>query len=217
MFLFQFRRCAFVAVEFLWDVMYNLVERRKRWPCVATDLLVTVFLLPLLVIHFRLEVSGLVSCSDASQDGAGICVARSLTAAGEEAYRRAVARVANLGRGIWVLVESFAGIGTARYACHLLGLKPSLYIAIEKSEEALSVLTFHWKDAVIFRDIRHVTVEELLPLVASVPHARLVLHAGGSPCPGFCRWNPFSEGAQRHESEHLLAELRRETLLSFDL
>ncbi len=65
-FLFQFRRCAFVAVDFLWDVMCNLVERRERWPCVATDLLVTVFLLPLMVIDFRLGVSGLVSCSDAS-------------------------------------------------------------------------------------------------------------------------------------------------------
>ena len=52
---------------------------------------------------------------------------------------------------------------------------------------------------------------KLLSLVASIPDARLVLHAGGSSCPGFCRWNLFSEGAQRHESEHLLVELRRVT------
>ena len=99
-FLYQFRRCAFVAVEFLRGVMYNLVERRERWPCVATDLLVTVFLLPLLVIDFRFKVSGLVSCSDASEDGAGVCAARGLTAAGGEAYHRAAVRCQP---GAWLL------------------------------------------------------------------------------------------------------------------
>ncbi len=71
--------------------------------------------------------------------------------------------------------------------------------------------TFHWKDAIVFSDIRHVTVEKLPPLVASVPDARLVLHVGGSPCPCLCRWNPYSAGRQRHESEDLLVELRRVT------
>ncbi len=40
-----------------------------------------------------------------------------------------------------MLVESFAGIGSARLAAHRLGLKPAAYVAIEKDEDALRVLT----------------------------------------------------------------------------
>ena len=40
------------------------------------------------------------------------------------------------------------------------------------------------------------------------PNAQLVVHFGGSPCYGFCRWNPF-RGKQLGESRELLLQVRR--------
>ena len=113
-------------------MIYDDVARVDRWPLVAVDLLMNLCLLPLLFINFRGTASGDASCSDASEEGAGVSWSRQLSSSGEEFLRRQMVKVSNVGAGLWMLVESFAGIGSARLAAHRLGLKPAAYVAIEK-------------------------------------------------------------------------------------
>ncbi len=87
---------------------------------VAADLLLHLCLLPLLFIDFRSTASEVVSCSDASEEGAGVCLSRQLSSSGEDFLRRQLVQVSNVGAGLWMLVESFAGIGSARVAAHRL-------------------------------------------------------------------------------------------------
>jgi hypothetical protein len=62
------------------------------------------------------------------------------------------------------------------------------------------------------RDVRAVTTEDFIRIGSKVGHLRLIVHIGGSPCPGLCRWNPFREGKQADASRDLLAHMRRLTL-----
>ncbi len=210
-FLYQFRRCAFVALVSIWDVIYENVPRQARWGRVAMDLLSTLCLTPLLFLDFRLKVSDTVSCSDASEQGGGVTASRALTKEGSEFVARQLAGISNIATGRWALVESFAGIGSGRLAAHRLGLKPALYVAIEKEESLVQLVQYHWPEAVVYRDVRTVCADDFVGLGSGLGHLQLVVHIGGSPCPGLCRWNPFHEGAQHEASVSLLQHMRRVT------
>ena len=121
------------------EAIYEGVPMRQRRPIVAEEMLASICLTPLLVIDFRLEVSDLVSCSDASEQGGGVCVARSLSATGQEMLLRQLQPLQNLGAGQLVLVESYAGIGGARVALDILGIRPRLYVAIESADDKRSI------------------------------------------------------------------------------
>ena len=155
--------------------------------------------------------SDAVSCSDASEQGGGVTVSRGLTKVGSEFVVRQLAGISNIPSGRWALVESFAGIGSARLAAHRLGLKPALYVAIEKEESLVQLVQYHWPEAVIYRDVRTVTVDDFVGLGSALGHLQLVVRLAGSPCPGLCRWNPFHGGAQHDTSVSLLQHMRRIT------
>ncbi len=124
MFLYQFNRAAFMGVEGIWDAIHYGLRGEVRWAAAAGDLLYTVLALPLVCVDFRLGVSSVISCSDASLKGAGAVISRELTTEGSEALLRRLAPLADLGTRHWVLCENFAGIAGARRACQLLGLTP---------------------------------------------------------------------------------------------
>ncbi len=105
--------------------------RGERWLLPAEELLGLLLVLPLVYFDFRAGVSPVVSCSDASEQGGGVCVARALSAVGREAALRRLRPLANLFRGRVGLWESFAGIGGARRAFELLGIHPAFYVAVK--------------------------------------------------------------------------------------
>ena len=170
-------------------------------------------ILPLLAFDLRAAVSDVITCSDASLEGAGVCVARCLSSGGVEACLRLLAPVANLFRGSVGLWESFAGLGGARCALALLGIVPAFYVAVEQSPAATEVLRRHWPGAVIHNEIRRLTQRDADKVAAANPAVTLVIHVAGSPCPGFCAWNPYKEGRQHQESWSLLQEVSRVTQL----
>ena len=167
-------------------------------------------LMPLIHINFKVETSPVISVSDASERGGGVCVARSLTAAGVEAWQQWMCRLPNLASGMFVLVESCAGIGGARRACELLGMAPALYIFNEVSVEAIRVVQQAWPDAVHMGSMEECTLDKLREVASGVPNAELVLHVGGTPCPGLCGWNPFKHKSEK-ESKGLASSFGRLT------
>ncbi len=72
-------------------------------------------------------------------------------------------------------------------------------------------MTHHWPDAEVMRDVQTVCVKDFVRIGSKVGHLQLIVHLGGSPCPGLCKWNPFREGAQADASEELLVHMRRIT------
>ena len=62
------------------------------------------------------------------------------------------------------------------------------------------------------RDVRTVCVEDFVRIGSKLGHLQLIVHFGGSPCPGLCWWNPFREGAQADASVELIEHMRRITV-----
>ncbi len=211
-FLFQFRRAGFTVLFQYWEVMHSTLGGRERWLLLAEELLGLVLVLPLIYFDFRASVSPVVSCSDASEQGGGVCVARALSAVRREAALRRLRPLANLFRGRVGLWESFAGIGGARRACELLGVHPAFYVAVEQNQAACRVLAAQWPDVVIMPDVTGVTQRDADRVASGAPTVALVLHAAGSPCPGLCAWNPFRH-VGRAQSEELYLEVRRTSKL----
>ena len=87
------------------------------------------------MIDFRCATSGVVTCSDASESGAGVCASTTLGASGEELLLRRN-QVWDSRDGL-VLFECHAGIGGARRGCELAGVKVAGHFAVEDSEEAI--------------------------------------------------------------------------------
>ncbi len=140
-----------------WEVMHSPLGARERWLLLAEELLSLLVILPLIYFDFRAAVSPLVSCSDASEQGGGVCVARALSDAGREAALRRLRPLANLFRGRVGLWESFAGIGGARRGFELLGIHPAFYVAVEQNASACRVLAAQWPDVVILPDVTAIT------------------------------------------------------------
>ena len=91
----------------------------------------------------------MVTVSDASEQGAGVCRSMGLTDEGRR--RLALAqRQAQLGIPLdhFCLIELFAGIGAGRRAFDLLGLTPGCHLVAEVEESACRVLARAYPDAI---------------------------------------------------------------------
>ena len=206
-FLLQFRRPLFIVLDSLWAVVHGHVQRKHRWAIVVEELLGVICSIPFLYIDFRQEVSTTVMCTDASLEGAGVCIARSLTPSGTERLMAELTRVPGIFEGRVVLVESCCGIGGGRRAFDILGVKPVLYFAGDINESALRVIRHAWPDAILTGDIMLVTEETFAVHADKAPLADLVIHAAGSPCPGLCGWNRIKGTKQVEESYRLYHQL----------
>ncbi len=132
-----------------------------------------------------------------------------LTPSGKAALEHFTMRTPNLCHQRVILVESFAGIGGARRALELLSVKPAAYICIECDPDAFAIIRVHYPDAYVPTDIREVRLQDLLAVASGTPTADFLIHCGGSPCPGLCRWNAFRLGKQAAASAALFQQFQR--------
>ena len=68
-FFLQFRRAASPLLDELWGVLDLPADDSRRWRVVAHEMLMCCLILLLLHIGFRCAASGVISCSDASEQG----------------------------------------------------------------------------------------------------------------------------------------------------
>ena len=109
----------------------DFVSASVGWRVLLDEFLSVAALYPLLAIDFRMGVSDVISVSDASEKGAGVCVARSLTPLGERALRQRLVAVPNLLAHKVILLESGCGVGGVRRAFELLGIRPATYLCFD--------------------------------------------------------------------------------------
>ncbi len=213
----QFRRPAFSVLLHAWHAADEESTRPRR-QVVFDELFGFLCLLPLMQIDFHQVTSPVINCSDASEQGAGVSVARALSGDGVEALMRRLAPVQGLFDKSVGLMESFAGIASTRVALHLMGVRPALHMASEILETAINVTMHNWPDCIQLGAIEDVDRVAFRMHAHKAPTLELMLHTAGSPCPGLCTWNPFrhrglSEDRTQHaQSEELFLHVRRVTL-----
>ena len=205
----QYARPVFIVLHEVWAYATGTAPWSST---IQGELLAFACLLPVLAIRFDQPTSELVTVSDASEEGAGVCASRSLTEYGRCWLGRRLAPTPGLLEGSVALLESFGGICSARQGLALLGIRPALHLCSELLGPAMKVSSHQWPDVMQLGDVKGITREVLLQHLSSCPRVRLFIHTAGSPCQGFCAWNPFrlkGDESQLRQSMDLFHEVER--------
>jgi len=207
-FALQFKRQGMVALQQVWQVMTRGGPPMMRGRKIRDELLCCMAILPLLVIDFRLAASPLVTCSDASESGGGVCYSTRLSQLGKARLGTA-ARGVGPGRVVPVLlVESFSGISGGRRALEILGITPAKHIHFETDEAANRVVMAGYPDAVGLGDVTLATAESIREATKDVLGLEFVIHISGPPCQNVSGLNACGGGVKGKKSK-LVFELIR--------
>ena len=134
---FLLRRAGFCLLQQSWQLVTKWPQKPKRWaPSLRAELLMCLSWLPLLQSDLRVAVDPLVTASDASLDGGAVCVGRRLTSAGRSAATSLLRQPSSVVAEGLLVISLFDGIGGARRALDVLGVRPALTVAVEKNDKA---------------------------------------------------------------------------------
>ena len=153
----------------------------------------------------------MVTCSDASTSGGGICASAHTTAVGRaiaSGNLRGEHPEPRLDGGV-VAIGLFDGIGALRVSLELLGVPVLGYVSIEKHDPARRVVERHYPGVVHYPDVKDVTPELVKQWSAQFSQACMVVIGGGPPCQGVSGLNADRRGALRDERSCLFAEVPR--------
>jgi hypothetical protein len=211
--LIQFARQMMGAVTDLWGVIHGDVSLDERWKFVSTDYLKLLSLVPLAVSAWSQDIDEVVTCSDASENGGGVCRSTGLTELGLKRLREAeLLRSVPPSDGL-LLIDAFAGISAARRSLQLLGITPGSFVSYDVDEQASSVVRRAFPQVRELGDITKATSEELKQAVADNPHITHVLLVGGSPCQDVSSANPDGAGLSGSKSSLFYSYLRLRDVL----
>ena len=216
----MFRRPALCGLNHLWRAIVQLERksvgsRVKLKREVILELARFITLLPLLFINFRAPFDELVTASDASTSGGGICVSKGLTPYGTLAAQGLVrGEIPEDPHRIQVLsIGLFDGISALRVALDGLHVPVMGHVSVEMQEEARRVVESYFPDSLFVDNVEkvdEVMVQSWALLFGSVG---LVLLGSGPPCQGVSGLNADRRGALRDHRSKLYFHVPRIVLL----
>lgn len=133
----MFRRPLLSCLNRVWTHIEEFNTSSARFLPIPDDCRLELYrflsLLPLARLDFRLDVDPMVTCSDASTTGGGVCASIGLTHLGGEVAAGGLrGEVPSGGQGLRVLsVGLFDGIGSLRVALDALGIKVIGHVSVE--------------------------------------------------------------------------------------
>ena len=122
-----------------WESTYRVLPAG-----VKTEVRKLLGILPLLVFDLRAPPHGVVTASDASETGGGVCRARGLTERGRDEVARREGRTGARGRDRVCLISLCDGIGGAKRALDLLGVETAAYASSEIDDTCRRVVCTAW-------------------------------------------------------------------------
>ena len=209
-----FRRQLLGGLNLCWAFIesFNHCGRRKQSLPSGVKLEISRFLclVPLCRMDFRLGLNPRVTCSDASQQGGGVCVATGLTTYGEKVALGEERREMVSVSGHRVLsIGLFDGIGCLRVALDLLGCDVIGHVCVEKDPAARRVVEHHFPDSWHYDDVAKLGEDDVLKWSLRFGQASIVLIGAGPPCQGVSGLNSQRKGALRDERSSLFVHVKR--------
>ena len=171
----QMRREVMACFHFIWQRMIKWGTGRKWLDATGKrEFYAAMCLLPLMVISLRQRYSPMVTASDASEQGGGVCKADEL----EENHRRKVGvevnRVCSTGRDQVGLISVNLGLGQIRRAFDLLGVEIAVHMACDNDECCRDIVKQAWPDVQWVADHKHMTGAALSRLREQHPHVEMI-------------------------------------------
>ena len=215
-YLATFRRPLLCGLNQVWRFMEQLkayppVIRLPLPSKVVEEIVRFISLSPLAQISMRCPVAGMVTCSDASLQGGGICRSVGLTPFGQTAAQSIVrGDIPEEHDVVQVLsVGLFDGISGLRTACEVLQLPMAGHVSVEKDDKARRVVESYFPDTIFHDDVTTVDEEFVKTLAVRFSNVGVVLLGGGPPCQGVSGLNFDRRGAVRDHRSSLFAEVPR--------
>eukprot|EP00438_Fugacium_kawagutii_P006097 Skav213790 [mRNA] locus=scaffold1122:129098:132795:- [translate_table: standard] len=212
----MFRRPLLCGLNALWKCIIELdhkpVKLRVLLPReVLLELARFVALLPFAFINLRAPVVGLVTASDASTTGGGICISRGLSPYGLAASQACVrGDIPEPHDFCQVLtVGLFDGISALRLAAEILGLPVAGHVAVEKNEAARRVTEANFPETIAVETVEEVDNEMVLTWSLKFGNVGLVILGAGPPCQGVSGLNSDRRGALRDTRSNLYTHVPR--------
>ena len=215
----MFRRQLLGCLNSVWTFIESFNQTRARLrtlPDVCKEeILRFIGMLPLARLDFRLQYHGMVTASDASNQGGGICASHALSKHGSLVCQGKLrGQLPELRTEHRVLtIGLFDGLGALRVAVDLLGLSVLGHISVERDAKARRVVEAHFPEVTIVDDVAKVDADMVHQWARQFSQAALVLVGGGPPCQGVSGLNAGRKGALRDERSALFVHVKRITNL----
>ena len=216
----MFKRPALCSLNYIWSTITSLerkpkgmrIELRKE---VLLEITRFVSLMPLMLMNFRSPFDEVVTASDASTTGGGICVSRGLTPFGELARQGSVrGNVYENPEASQVLsIGLFDGISALRVALDCLQVPMAGHVSVEMQSEARRVVEAFFPDSEFVEDVELVTEEMVTRWALRYGQVGVVLIGSGPPCQGVSGLNADRRGALRDHRSRLFHHVPRITKL----
>eukprot|EP00438_Fugacium_kawagutii_P028520 Skav226749 [mRNA] locus=scaffold3942:27571:31074:- [translate_table: standard] len=210
----MFRRPLLGGLNRVWAHIESFEQNRKRVQATPMDckaeILRLLGLLPLARMNFRWDMHPMVTCSDASTLGGGLCCSLRTTAMGTLVAQGALRGQSDSPEGPGVLcIGLFDGLGALRVALDLLGVKVLGYISVEKLPEAQRVVQSHFPEVHHYSNVEDITDDEVRSWSLRYSQCSLVLLGAGPPCQGVSGLNADRRGALKDSRSSLFVHVPR--------
>ena len=211
----MFRRPALGSLNAVWQFIesFNIPGPAYRpMPQVCRlEILRFLGLLPLVRMNFRLDVKGMVTCSDASTSGGGVCCSKGLTSVGHMASLGELrGRMANsISEHSVLLIGLFDGIGALRVAMDLQETYVLGYVSVEMCSNARRVVESHYPGVEHIDDVANISAEVVRGWSLRYSQCSLVIIGAGPPCQGVSGLNSDRRGALKDGRSCLFAHVPR--------
>ena len=183
----MFRRPLMSCLNYVWKFIHSFdlsSEKVLRIPTgVMSELLVFLGLLPLVHMDFRTSVSSVVTASDASNLGGGICASSGITSLGDSvasAEFRGESLV-DVPEGGVVCIGLFDGISAMRVALESIRARVVLHISVESDPTCRRVVETHFPDVAHYGDVATTDQGCCNEWATKASSAKIVLVGAGPP------------------------------------
>ena len=178
---------------------------------VIIELVRFIGLCPLSFFNLRSGFDEMVTASDASTAGGGICKSRGVTpyghAAGLSTVRGDLPEELDM---VQVLsIRLFDGIGALRVGLDALHAPVAGHISVEKNEGARRVVEANFPDSLLVEDVTSIDEEMVKSWALRFSSVGLVLLGAGPPCQGVSGLNSDRKGALKDLRSKLFTEVPR--------
>ncbi|CAE7703138.1 Tnks2 [Symbiodinium sp. CCMP2592] len=183
----MFRRALMSSLNYIWQFIQSFDESKigfQQIPgAVKSELLMFISLLPLAHFDFRSSVSGLVTASDASMLGGGVCASEAVSTYGATVASLPFRGESSLDipeKGI-VCVGLFDGISGLRVALEAVRAQVCLHISVESDVHARRVVETAFPKVHFLDEVEQITPQKCREWAGRATNARLVLVGAGPP------------------------------------
>ena len=211
----MFRRPMLSALNAVWSFIesfnipgagYRPLPRECR-----AELLRFLGMLPLVRMNFRLDMDPMVTCSDASSSGGGICCSVGLSGIGALVEKGGVRGEVPqpLAEHQLLVIGLFDGIGALRVAVDLQNLPVCGYISVERNKAAQRLVEAHYPGVWHYDDVELITADLVKEWSLKFSQCSMVLLGAGPPCQGVSGLNSDRKGALKDARSCLFVHVSR--------